>query len=190
MKLLIYDEKECKYEKISPIYYLLLLLMVVIIGIISYSFGEIDGRTMELKNINNKLNSTEKSINIVKDEPFSKKLFKEYLLEINIKFPEIIYGQAVVETGDFTSNIFKSNNNLFGMKMAKSRATTNQGADFGHAVYSHWKESVLDYALYQCAYLSNINSKQEYLQYLNKNYAGTPDYINMVQKAANEFSKK
>lgn len=190
MKLLIYNKKELIYTKLTTLQYIVYWTIVIALTCIWYFVGYNIGVNKQVKiNIIDSI-SSEKSINIIKDEPFSKKLFKEYLLDLNIKFPEIIYGQAVVETGDFTSNIFKSNNNLFGMKMAKSRATTNQGADFGHAVYSHWKESVLDYALYQCAYLSNINSKQEYLQYLNKNYAGTPNYINMVQKAANEFSKK
>jgi len=56
--------------------------------------------------------------------------------------------QAAHETGDFTSPIYRINNNLFGMKVPKLRETTALYEKNGHAVYSTTKESVKDYYLY------------------------------------------
>jgi flagellum-specific peptidoglycan hydrolase FlgJ len=93
-----------------------------------------------------------------------------------------VYAQAQLETNGFTSRIFKENNNLFGMKQAMQRSSTNIGEQHGHAFYESWRQSVLDYALYQCKYLSGINSKDEYLQYLKQNYAEDPNYFNKLTK--------
>ena len=54
------------------------------------------------------------------------------------------------------------------MKEAKVRATTNLGTDLGHAVYGHWRESVVDYALFQCAFLTKIKTEEGYYQYLKE----------------------
>jgi len=46
---------------------------------------------------------------------------------------KLITAQAGFETGNFTSVIFKENNNLFGMKLPKVRKTTAIGENRGHA---------------------------------------------------------
>lgn len=61
---------------------------------------------------------------------------------------KMIIAQAAVETGNFTSNIYKKNNNLFGMKLAKKRITTATGEKFGHAVYDTVFSSIQDYKYY------------------------------------------
>ena len=99
----------------------------------------------------------------------------EYINDLNIKFPEIVYAQAILETGNFTSNICIENNNLFGMQQATIRPTTSVGSKNNHANYTSWKESVMDYALYQCYYLSDIKTEQDYLEYLDKNYSEIGD---------------
>ena len=59
-----------------------------------------------------------------------------YLLEI--KKPQIVFNQAKLETGHFTSNAFKYHNNLFGfMKGKKIRHYNNWKQSLIH--YSHWK---------------------------------------------------
>ncbi len=93
----------------------------------------------------------------------------------------------VIESGHFKSQIFKNNHNLFGMKQARSRATTNSGSELGHAVYYHWRESVLDYALYQCAFLSKIHTEESYYQYLKENYAESPTYASQVEHVAKKL---
>jgi flagellum-specific peptidoglycan hydrolase FlgJ len=98
-------------------------------------------------------------------------------LELNIKYPHIVLAQTQLETGGYKSPIFKENHNLFGMKVATQRPTTNKGEESGHAYYDNWKESVVDYGFYQAKYLSNIKSENEYLQYLKQFYAEDPNYM-------------
>lgn len=132
----------------------------------------------------NSLSNDEKAFIIKEQDKFTEEKLKTYLSELNIKFPHIVFAQAVIESGHFRSQIFKNNQNLFGMKQARSRATTNQGTELGHAVYHHWRESVLDYALYQCAYLTHIKSEENYYQYLKENYAEAPNYAKQVKDIA------
>lgn len=122
-----------------------------------------------------------------KKDEFSKENLIEYILELNIEFPHIVIAQSMVETGYYTSNIFRENNNLFGMKEAKQRPTTNKGTENNHAYYHHWKESVLDYAMYQAKYLSNLKTDDEYLQYIAQNYAESPNYYNDVLSLSKKF---
>jgi hypothetical protein len=118
---------------------------------------------------------------------FSKAKLKEYLVELNVRFPHIVFAQAQLESGNFKSNIFLENNNLFGMKVAKRRPTTNKGENRGHAYFNSWKECVVDYAFYQAAYLHDLKNEQDYLQYLKSNYAEDPNYY---QRLAELLKKK
>ena len=59
-----------------------------------------------------------------------------------------IFSQAAFETGNFSSVIFKEQNNLFGMKLARVRPTTATGEKRGHAVFKSIADSVKDYAIY------------------------------------------
>lgn len=112
-----------------------------------------------------------------KSNPFTEEKLVLYLKELNIKYPYIALAQAKLETGNYTSKIFKNNNNLFGMKQARSRATTAKGTILNHAVYSSWEESVIDYALYSASYMSKIKSEKEYLAHLGRSYAQDPKYM-------------
>ena len=122
-----------------------------------------------------------------KSDKFTEDKFKQYLLDLNVKFPHIVFAQAKLESGSFQSNIFRENNNLFGMKQAKSRVTTNVGTDNGHAKYENWRQSVLDYAFYQASFLYDLKTEEEYYEYLDRNYAEVHDYANRVKTIANQF---
>ena len=89
--------------------------------------------------------------------------------------------QAYLETGQFSSTIFKQNNNLFGMKEAKQRSTVSIGTRNNHAYYNTWAESVVDYALFYSTYLYSINTEEEYFQYLIQ-YAEDPSYIERLKE--------
>jgi uncharacterized FlgJ-related protein len=122
------------------------------------------------------------------DPSFSKERLLETLKDMRVKYYDIVYAQAIVETGRFTSNIFRNGNNLFGMKLARQRPTTAIGEYKGHAKYRSWEHSVMDYALFQAAYTKKCKTREEYLQYLKRNYAGDPDYVNKVRQIANKIS--
>jgi flagellum-specific peptidoglycan hydrolase FlgJ len=109
------------------------------------------------------------------------------LKRINIRYPHIVIAQSRLETSNWQSNIFYENQNLFGMKQARSRVSLAQGTQNGHAVYSHWRESVLDYAIYQSRYLSQIRSEEQYYQYLSANYAEDTNYVNKIRNIADQY---
>ena len=107
---------------------------------------------------------------------FSQEALVKEIKRLNIRFPHIVLAQAILETGYYESRIYQENNNLFGMKQARARSTTAVGTQLGHAYYDHWKESVMDYALYQNAYVNKIRNEGKYLKYLDKNYAEAKNY--------------
>jgi uncharacterized FlgJ-related protein len=161
---------------------LLLLFCASVFYYIGYTKGHYNG--------SNSLTDAEKAFIIKEQDVFSEEKLKNYLVELNVKFPHIVHAQAIIESGHFKSQIFKNNHNLFGMKQARSRATTNLGSELGHAVYYHWRESVLDYALYQCAFLSKINTEETYYQYLKENYAESPTYAVQVENMAKNLKTR
>jgi uncharacterized FlgJ-related protein len=124
---------------------------------------------------------------IKEDIQFSEENLKNLLLELNVKFPHIILAQAKLESGNFKSHMFIENNNIFGMKEAKKRPTTNKGTQNGHAYYENWKDCVIDYAFYQAAYLNDIKTEEQYYQYLAGSYAEDPGYIAKVKVIANSL---
>lgn len=124
------------------------------------------------------------------NQPFSEKLLKECIYYEKIKNPNIVLIQARLETGYYTSVIFRDNSNLFGMKYTKYRESLATGILYGHAYYSHWTDSVKDYKLFQEWYLSvgwkvSDNDSDLYLVFLKCiRYAEDPDYISKLIKLA------
>jgi hypothetical protein len=129
-----------------------------------------------------------KQIIIKQEQEFTPEKLKAYILELNIRFPHIVYAQALLESGEFKSHIFKENNNLFGFKVAKLRPTTNLGENRGHPYYSSWRDCVVDYGFYSAAYLKDIRTEDEYFQYLGQNYAEDPNYVSKLKKIVNELN--
>jgi hypothetical protein len=127
------------------------------------------------------LSKEEKLVIIQEYNQFSEDKLIEKLKELNVKFPYIALAQAKLETGNFTSKVFRENSNLFGMREAKQRITTSQGTENNHAYYTTWVESVLDYSFHQCRYLSGINNEDQYFQYLAQNYAEDPNYVTILK---------
>ena len=174
--LLIYNKKEAKFLSLNWKFYTLIFCVLGITIISFYDLGRksqiIHYTPLETKIILNKLNDS---------LDFSPERFKRELKRINIKYPHIVYAQALLETGYFKSNIFLENHNLFGMRQARVRVNTAKGTYNGHAYYNSWRESILDYAFYQCRYLSQINNDGEYFQYLKERYAEDPLYVNKLK---------
>lgn len=124
------------------------------------------------------------------DSSFSPMKLIAFLQELNVRFADVVYAQAVIETGNFKSKSFTMCNNLFGMKMARSRPTTALGEKFGHAYFKDWRMSVIDYALFQSAYTRKIRTKDGYLEYLSRNYASDSNYINKLKRIYESKTKR
>jgi hypothetical protein len=112
---------------------------------------------------------------------FSQEKLVDELKRLNVKYPHIVMAQSIIETGHWKSKVFKENHNLFGMKQAIIRINTAKGTQNNHAYYDSWQESLYDYAFYQCRYMSNINSEENYFLALGASYAEAPDYINALK---------
>ena len=177
--LYFYDKKNLIHRKLNFLKAAgYLAAGIGIISVASYYMG-----------INSSLDNMteyERVIMIKKHDEFSQDKLVEMLKDLNVKFPHIVLAQAKTESGHFKSGIFFENNNLFGMKEAQRRITTAEGTNRNHAYYNHWRESVYDYAFYQCRYLSGIKSETEYFEYLGASYAEDTQYVsklkNMVDK--------
>lgn len=171
-----FNEKTLKYDKITRkvilvIFGILLTTSLITVFLMVTKVNDVRFITEETKQI------------IIKQEQeFNPEKLKAYILELNIRFPHIVYAQALLESGEFKSHIFKENNNFFGMKQAKQRPTTNKGTENGHAYFSNWRDCVVDYAFYQAAYLNDLRSEAEYYQYLGQNYAEDPGYVGKLKK--------
>lgn len=174
-----FDKKSLNYKNITG------LTVVFMIGFIAVTIalGYIFKPTCDnLKYISEET----KAIIIKEHNEFSKAKLKAYLDELNVKCPEIVMAQAEIESGHFKSRIFKENNNLFGMKEAGvGRPCTAKGTANNHAYYDTWQECVQDYAFYQAAYLKNIKTQEQYLQYLGENYAEDSNYVAKIKAMIN-----
>ena len=180
-ELFYYCNKELRYKKINkikiivPTLSLLIIFLLLVWGtnsktknndILSLPTFESD---ITVVNINDTLND------------FSEEKLIELLLSLNVKFPHIVLAQAKLESGHYSSKIYKENHNLFGMKEAVVRIHTSKGTQFSHAYYDNWRESVYDYAFYQSSYLSTLKTEEEYYVYLDKSYAEADNYIKLLK---------
>lgn len=98
----------------------------------------------------------------------------------NIMYPEIVYSQAVLETGHFESKVFREYNNLFGLYNSAK-------GDYCH--YDHWVESVVAYK----RFIENkYTTEKAYMNFLKTlPYSTADNYIDVLKKIeANRFWEK
>jgi len=115
-------------------------------------------------------------------EPFSRELFYEALC-CYVKNPDIVYRQALLETGWFTHPRFTVYHNTLGMKKARYRKHVQSGVWKKHATYDHWLDSVKDYALWQEYWDSlgyNMNNYYDFLEHVG--YATADHYVKTLKK--------
>lgn len=171
--LYTYDRQNLIHRKIGFKPTVILLSGLGLIAAASYYYGITCGFS--------RMSDVERAVIIQRHDEFHKDKLSQMLKDLNVKFPHIVMAQSIQETGHWKSSIFLENNNLFGMKEARSRITTAGGTSRNHAFYGHWRESVYDYAFYQCRYLAGIRSEAEYYQYISASYAEDPAYVQRVK---------
>lgn len=183
MNLHYWDKKKLQFVSINKTNVIrgaiFILGFSVITSVITYKYGFNVGKKSEI---------IEKDVVLLymdsENNSFSRRNFYEYLKEVNVKFPELVFAQAIKESG-LKSPLFKGNHNPFGMKEANKRPNMQNGSQDGHAYYDTWKHSVIDYAMYQSYVgLSKVKTEGEYLQYLKEmnyfdvDYPGNVNYLN------------
>jgi len=118
----------------------------------------------------------------VYDKPFSPDLLKQALFFEGIQAPEIVFKQAQLETGGFTSELFIVAKNVFGMRYARVRDTYAIGEYKNHAYYNNWINNVKDYALWQAWYRENGHDLSNYYVFLRDiGYATDKYYISKLK---------
>jgi hypothetical protein len=170
-----YCQEKLAFEKISLFSKKLKLIVVIVAIAVVFSFS------MPPRAVANNLSKEEKLIVIREYNEFSEAQLIKKISELNFRFPYIILAQSYQETGRYTSTIFKTNHNLFGMREAAQRANLARGTNRNHAFYDSWQDSVVDYALYYSTYLYDIKTEGEYFEYLRQNYAEDPTYVERLK---------
>ena len=178
-ELFYYCNNELRYKKLNKIKVLIPSLALLIIFLLLIPINK--SLIVNITNHDN-LESDISVININDTlNDFSEDKLIDMLISLNIKFPHIVLAQAKLESGNYSSKIFRENHNLFGMKEARVRVHTSTDTQYGHAYYPNWKESVYDYAFYQCRYLSTLHTEKEYYSYLSKSYAEANNYVDILK---------
>jgi hypothetical protein len=170
-----FNESKLDYEKVN-LYPKVTKTLGIVTGIVL-----LFGFTIAPKAVVKDLSKEDKLIVVREYNEFSEPQLIKKIAELNFRFPYIILAQSYQETGHYTSAIFKTNHNLFGMKQAELRATLALGTNRGHALYDSWQDSVIDYALYYSTYLYDIKTEGEYFEYLRQNYAADPTYVERLK---------
>lgn len=84
----------------------------------------------------------------------------------DVKFPEIVYAQAQLETGNFTSTLCIRYNNIFGIYDSSRNR---------YKRYKHWTDCVVDY---KNKIQKRYRDSEDYYSFLKRiHYATSPNYI-------------
>jgi uncharacterized FlgJ-related protein len=159
-----FNKSQLKFDPVRYSNYLKTVLgAFTIAAIVSFNIMEVEDYERILE------------INISGEREFSEEKLVRKLKELNIRYPHIVLAQAKLESNNYSSRIFIESSNLFGMKEARVRINTAKGTQYGHAFYSTWQESVLDYAFWMATYGSKCKTEQQYYNLLS-GYAEDPQY--------------
>lgn len=96
---------------------------------------------------------------------------EEALSYYGLKHKDIVYAQAILETGHFKSDLCLNGNNLFGLYDSKNHR---------YYTFDHWKDCVIAYKeMIQYKYKNG----DDYLNFLKEiGYAGDSEYICKLKK--------
>lgn len=183
-----YNRETLQFEKVKKKSYAKVILVLLSSLCILFIIGWLSGTNKYI--INRIVNTAKVDTVYVSAQAFSEEALIDLLRGSNIKYPHIVLAQAKIESGNYTSKIFKENNNLFGMKKPNIRTTTALGTKSGHAYYSDWVSSVYDYAMFQNNRMQGVNSESEYYAKLADGYAADSTYASVIKKTVNSLKLK
>jgi hypothetical protein len=146
------------------------------------------GKSTETKSINVKSTKVEDTITKSVDSTLlTKELLVSYLLHKKIQHPEVAYA-IIRQESNLSSNLFKTNNNLFGMRHPGVRPTKSLGRKNGFAHFESWQNSVEDYKLYLEFVQGHQMTREQYLSHLDRYYAH-PGYSSHLKKHFDEYAQ-
>lgn len=103
----------------------------------------------------------------------------EALIYYDVKYPHIVYAQALIETGNFKSDLCLNDNNLFGLYNS-SRGRYHR--------FDHWTKSVVAYKDF---IQRRYKPPEDYYKFLQRiGYAEDPNYINKLKGIVSRNDKR
>ena len=109
-------------------------------------------------------------------DSISENNLKKAINYYGLLYPEVVFSQAILETGRFRSPIFKKYNNLFGLYNSKKK---------DYFKFDHWSESVKAYKDYVQRKYNPPSCYYEFLEELP--YAEDPLYLFKVKQIVREY---
>lgn len=173
-ELFHYDSEALVFRKTNRLLKYRIIVAVLFLSVSLLSF-------VAVKKPEKEYITTEMEINLKTNNTFSEEDLIKEIKRLPFKYKDIVLAQAMIESGHYKSPLFKEGRNLFGLREARSRATTAKGTVLNHAEYDNWKESVLDRLIYEVKYLDKLN-REQYLKYLDKSYAQAGGYDKSLEQ--------
>ena len=196
MKFYCYDSKNLSLKKESVLNnikrnYLFYIIFSTLISLLSiFLFKLLFIPSISLKEVPSLKSKYEKVCIAEVQNNFTKEKFINKIKQLNLNYPHIVYAQAMLESGNFTSKIFKENNNMFGMKQARVRINLAKSTQYNHAYFETWEDCLLDFAFHRATYFSKLKTEQDYYNYLGKYYAEDPSYVGKLKSMVNKHKLK
>ena len=196
MKFYCYDSKNLSLKKESVLnnikrnylFYIIFSLLVSLLSIFLFKLLFIP--SISLKEVPSLKSKYEKVCIAEVQNNFTEEKFINKIKQLNLNYPHIVYAQAMLESGNFTSKIFKENNNMFGMKQARVRINLAKSTQYNHAYFETWEDCLLDFAFHRATYFSKLKTEQDYYNYLGKYYAEDPSYVSKLKSMVNKHKLK
>lgn len=158
----------------------------IIIILAVFTVGVFIGMTLDLWRLHQQTDKMMKTIDAdyCLQDTVDEDCLKATLEKNKIKFSHIVLAQAKLESNNFTSSLIKTNNNMFGMKVAATRFTFATNAhDYGnYAKYESLTDCILDYKAWQMQQAYNITNDEAYFNLLANIYAEDPKYVEKLKK--------
>lgn len=183
-----YNKETLEFQKVKKKSYAKVIGITCIALVVLFLMGWLSGTNKYI--INQIVNSHKVDTVYVQTQPFSEEALIDLLRSSNIKYPYIVLAQAKIESGNYTSKVFRENNNLFGMKEPNVRTTTALGTKNSHAYYLDWVSSVYDYAMFQNNRMQGVDSESEYYAKLADGYAADSTYAAVIRKTVDSLKLK
>ena len=196
MKFYCYDSKNLSLKKESVlnnikrnyVFYIIFSLLISLLSIFLFKLLFIP--SISLKEVPSLKSKYEKVCIAEVQNNFTEEKFINKIKQLNLNYPHIVYAQAMLESGNFTSKIFRENNNMFGMKQARVRINLAKSTQYNHAYFETWEDCLLDFAFHRATYFSKLKTEQDYYNYLGKYYAEDPSYVGKLKSMVNKHKLK
>lgn len=182
MKLYKYNSEQLQYDEVTKfkgILFIPLFFLILLTSFIKAPNNKIYHNPIIINNVITEIDTT----------PLTKENVWQFIQEIKILHPKVVYQQMIVETNNFKSKICIENNNLVGQRV---EAINNDGTyryphynikkikNRDHLVFANWKLSLIHYKEFQN--YNYIAKDWNYYNFLtNLGYAEAPNYINVLK---------